>query len=1001
MRRTLAVSLLALLCSTAIYAQAVPGSGAITGIVRDQYGDGIPEVTMLITNPDLGITRTIMTSDDGLFNAPGLVPSSTYTLKVTKKGYEDWTLANFDVSVGENVNFRIPMMKAGAPPAGEPLSALSPVQDTKMSLSALVTFGQLQGLPSSARLVDNLVLLAPAVFESPSTGYLGFRGQLFMNSLLLDGINATNSYSANKPGIAPLLAQNTVSEMQVISAAAPADFGHASGGIVNAVTRSGTDDLHVEAYDYYIAPSLVAPDPFGNNFKPTGDRQQAGLSLGAPIVPERFFVFGNFEMINWNSQALNRIINPLITDPTGSTIPAANCTATAAQCTSAINFIKSQMNVVVPRSLKSTTGFLKFDFRPSDKNSFSLEGDIVHKHAPNGMETEQVSANGGLLGSNATYTSSTLFGKIGWTSVINENTTNEFHGAYYKDSINAYTDFSLTPSTGPVGINVAGALIGSNPLYPVNLTQERISGVDAYTQVIGSHTIKIGGDITENQDRVDQLDSRYGSYDYTSLTAFAEDFSGNVKQQKNYALFTQTFGNSVSRVRTMLIQAFAHDTWKATPRLLVNYGIRWEKTRIPKPTQPNPNIYQSGFIPTPNASFSPRVGAAYMLDNRTVVRIGLGSYYEPFAGQLVRDLTVNNGVYQTNYTINANQVNAPVFPKALASTLSLATSLQNSFVAAARFRDPYTMQGTVAIERRLNRLMALALSFNDIQGQRLWTTTDVNIDGAVVTAETYTVDNASGTSAGSYAANVFSTNFGRNWIVGNEGDSSYFGATAQLRTALSHGLSVQTSYTWSRSSDDVSGRPPVVSIVPSNSTMGNYWYDQGPSAFDQRNRLVLNWTWQPRVTKGNSIPERFFLNGWQLSGIATAASTLHQSALVEVMGQQFSGVTMAFPSTLDGSGGWSRVPFEAPNTLPIGNQYSVDARISRELPFTSRLKGTLMVEAYNALNHKNYTSVEPVAFTSVSGVLKPVAGLGTPNADYGYPYGTNARRIQVALKFVF
>ena len=112
MRRTLAVSLLALLCSTAIYAQAVAGSGAITGIVRDQYGDGIPEVTLVITNPSLGITRTIMTSDEGLFNAPGLVPSSTYALKVTKKGYEDWTLANFDVSVGENVNFRIPLMKA-------------------------------------------------------------------------------------------------------------------------------------------------------------------------------------------------------------------------------------------------------------------------------------------------------------------------------------------------------------------------------------------------------------------------------------------------------------------------------------------------------------------------------------------------------------------------------------------------------------------------------------------------------------------------------------------------------------------------------------------------------------------------------------------------------------------------------------------------------------------------------------------------------------------------
>ena len=130
MRRTLAVSLLALLCSTAIYAQAVAGFGAITGIVRDQYGDGIPEVTLVITNPSLGITRSIMTSDEGLFNAPGLVPSSTYALKVTKKGYEDWTLANFDVSVGETVNFRIPLVKAGSPPAGEPLSALAPVQAT-------------------------------------------------------------------------------------------------------------------------------------------------------------------------------------------------------------------------------------------------------------------------------------------------------------------------------------------------------------------------------------------------------------------------------------------------------------------------------------------------------------------------------------------------------------------------------------------------------------------------------------------------------------------------------------------------------------------------------------------------------------------------------------------------------------------------------------------------------------------------------------------------------
>jgi hypothetical protein len=983
-----------------MYAQAVAGAGSITGIVRDQYGDGIPEVTLVITNPSLGINRSIMTSDEGLFNAPGLVPSSTYAIKVTKKGYEDWTLANFDVSVGETVNFRIPLVKAGSPPAGEPLSALAPVQDTKISVSALVTFGQLQGLPSNARLIDNLVLLAPAVYEDPSTGFAGFRGERFMNSFLLDGINITNSYFVDSPGIAPMLAQDTIAEMQVISAAAPAGFGHASGGIVNAVTRSGTDDLHVEAYDYYLAHSLVSPDPFANNTKPPGNRQQAGLDLGVPIAPDRFFVFGNFEMVKSDSQALNRITNPLIADPTGSSIPAANCTATAAQCTAATNFIKSQMNVAVPRSLKSTSGFVKFDFRPSDKTNLTFEGAIVHKHAPNGMETQQVAPNGGLLGSNATYTASDIFGKAGFTVVINENTTNEFHGSWFRDSLNAYTDFSLAPSTGPVAINLAGTPIGSNPLYPANLTQQRISGVDAVTWVVGAHAIKLGGDVAENQDRVDQLYSRYGSYDYTSLTAFADDFTANVKQQKNYALFTQTFGTPVSTVRTMIIQAFAHDTWKATPRLIVDGGVRWEKTRIPKPTQPNPINFQSGFIPSPNVDFSPRIGAAYMLDNRTVVRLGLGTYFEPFPGQLIRDLSVGGGVYQTNYTLIPSQINSPVFPKALAATSSVSTALQNSLVTAVKFRNPYTEQGTLAIERRLTSFMALAVSYIESRGEKLWTVQDVNIGGAAVTSEAYTIDNASGAAAGSYTTNVFSTNFARNWQVGNEGASRYRGVVAQLRTALSHGLSLQTSYTWSHSTDDIGG-PPVVSLVPSNTFNADYRGDQGPSALDQRNRVTLNWTWQPRVTKGNSIAERFLLNGWQFSGIATAASTLHQTALVDVMGQQFTGVTMASPLSLNGSGGWSRVPFDAVNSLPIGNQYNVDARVTRELPFTSRLKGILMVEAYNALNHKNYTGVEPIAFTAASGVLKPVAAVGTPNADYGYPYGTNARRIQVAFKLVF
>jgi Carboxypeptidase regulatory-like domain len=999
MRRTLAATLLALVCSTAIYAQAVIGDGTVTGIVRDQYGDGIPEVTLVITNPTLGITRSIMTSDDGLFNAPGLTPSSTYSIKVTKKGYEDWKLANFDVSVGETVNFRIPLVKAGQPPAGEPLSALAPVQDTKISLSALITAEQLQGLPTQARKVDKLVLMAPATYEDPSSGAIGFRGEIFPNSLVVDGLDVTNTFTLGVPGINPMFSQDSLGEIQVISAAAPAEFGHTAGGIINAVTRTGTNEFHVDAYDYYINHSMASADPFAPNFKPSGNHQQAGLNLGAPLGSDRFFFFGNFEMVKADSQAMNRITNPLFTDPTGTFVPAADCTTTAAQCTAAINFIQAQMNKVIARSLKSTSGFVRFDFRPSDRNNFTLEGNIIHKHAPNGMETAQVAPNGGLLGSNATYTTSDIFAKIGWTSVINENTTNEFHGSWYRSSLDANTDFSLAPSTGPVSITIAGTPIGSNPNYPANLTEQRISGVDNVTWVVNSHTIRLGADITVNQDRLDQLYARYGAYDYTSLTNFANDFSANVKATKNYSLFSQTFGTPVSTTKVPNIHAFVHDTWKVNSRAIVDFGVRWEKAIIPKPTSPNPTNFQSGFIPSPNVNFAPRIGAAYMLDNRTVVRIGLGAYFEPFPGQLIRDLFVGGGVYQTNYTIIPQTINSPVFPKPLASTSSVTTSVQNSFVTAAKFRNPYTEQGTVAIERRLTKFMALAVSYVESRGVKLQTADDLNMNGAKTTFETYTINNAAGTSAGSYSTNIFSTNFGRNWQVNNEGTSRYRGVAAQLRTALSHGLSVQTSYTWSHATDDVS-LAPVVSIIPSNTSALNYQGDQGPSNLDQRSRLSMNWNWAPVVTKGNSVAERFFLNGWQFSGIFAGASSMYQTPLVDVIGQQFTGITMAF-ATVNGFGGSQRVPFQAINSLPIGATYNVDARVSRDLPFTPRLKGVLMVEVFNALNHKNYTSVEQIAFTAQSGILRPVSAVGTPNATFGYPYGTDARRIQLALRLMF
>jgi hypothetical protein len=370
-------------------------------------------------------------------------------------------------------------------------------------------------------------------------------------------------------------------------------------------------------------------------------------------------------------------------------------------------------------------------------------------------------------------------------------------------------------------------------------------------------------------------------------------------------------------------------------------------------------------------------------------------------GQLVRDLSAGGGVYQTAFTLIPSQIGAPVFPKALAAVTSVASNLTNAIYAAAKFRNPYTLQGTIAIERRLTRFMALAVSYLESRGNKLWSAADQNLAGATILYQTYTINDTAGNPTGTYGTNLFATNFGQHFEVGNEASSRYKGATAQLRTAPLRGLSLQASYTWSHAYDDVSAPPIIGGEARATTSVKDYAGDWGPSAFDQRNRFVLNWMWKPRVTGSNAPAARLLLNGWQVSGIASAASSMRETALVDVIGQQFSKFTMAFPTSLNGSGGWSRVPFYGVNTLPIGATYNVDARVTKELAFTERLKATLMFEAYNAANRKNDTSVQTMAFTAVGGVLKPVAGLGTPNASYGYPFGTNARRLQVALRLSF
>ena len=358
-----------------------------------------------------------------------------------------------------------------------------------------------------------------------------------------------------------------------------------------------------------------------------------------------------------------------------------------------------------------------------------------------------------------------------------------------------------------------------------------------------------------------------------------------------------------------------------------------------------------------------------------------------------------------------------MFPNILANLGSIPASSVSLQYAADSLRAPYSQQGTLALEHQFTRDIAVTASYIWSRGIAIFTQRDMNL-GAPSAPYTYTIQDVAGNTVGAFSTPLFlkpfpDPRYGKILQVENGGQSWYNALALQMEKRFSHGLTGQINYTWSHAIDDadMQGASNNISSTFNNATFnGNYALDKGTSTLDQRHRLSVNWLWQPKLTTSTSTFATYFVNGWQISGITTLASahpvsTTMNSPSTSANGV-FPGVTLA-NGTLNGSGGWSRVPF-----LPIGNInvdqiYNVDARVSRAIPISDRVKATLAFEAFNAFNTIHNTSVQTAAYSvSVGGILKPVvtngiSHVGDGSASQGFPDGTNARRMQVGLRFLF
>ncbi len=224
--------------------QSAAGLAGITGVVRDPSGASIPNAKVVISKENQGTSRSLETNAVGVFAAPALTPGSGYNVIVTSPGFSDYT-TQVSLQVGQNINLEVTLKVGGATTQVDVSATAELVDDTKMDLSQVIDSRQIQELPINGRRVDNFVPLTPG-YQRRNFGLLTFRGIANGNSFLLDGNDSTERFFMENNGrtrVVSQISQDAVQEFQVVSSDFSAEYGRAgSGGVVNTVTRSGSND---------------------------------------------------------------------------------------------------------------------------------------------------------------------------------------------------------------------------------------------------------------------------------------------------------------------------------------------------------------------------------------------------------------------------------------------------------------------------------------------------------------------------------------------------------------------------------------------------------------------------------------------------------------------------------------------------------------------------------------------------------------------------------------
>ena len=859
-------------------ASAQGTTGSLSGVVTDSTKAALPGATVTVRQSDTGQTRVLVSDSAGRYRAEALAPG-TYDVSVELSGFKAAEYKSIPVAVGQNAELDI-WLEIGQMSEHVVVTGDSTFVKTKdSSITGLIEQTQIRELPLNGRDFSQLTTLQLGVTMSPTSARQVDRGMGTQVSIAgarpnqisyqVDGADV-NTQGNGSPGSAAggLLGVDTVREFQVLVNNYSAEYGRSSGGIVVAVTRSGTNNLKGAAFEFNRDSRFDAKtffDPKDEDIPPL-KRNQFGGQLGGPVAKDRTFFFGSYEGLRQTlgtttiatvpSRAtrartdINQVTRPyllLYPEPNGRERGATADFTVQSVSPTRENYAVGKVDHVISK-VQSLS--VKYSW---DRARVSIDQPIPY------WTTETRTLSESFVGEHKWIVAPTLLNvaKVAWNKAF--EATNNLENRSFDPSL------WFVPGTRFGNISVSGLnALGPDTNTPTFVDLKSVQFIDNLTWSMGSHNVKTGLSVTHYMNDQDSSFDFGGNYAFTSLENFVRNVPGTYEGQAEGS-------TTARRWRQNLVGMYAQDDWSVRRNLTLNLGVRYEFFTTPHELDGRESAlvdlqsrdFKVGGPIFRNPSYknvAPRAGVAWDItgDGRNVIHGGAGMFFEPILGNVYR-------AYGTRTPPFYNIINpsAPSFPHPPTSGTS---SLLRLDLVQYDLESPYRAQYNVTYQRELWGRMAVTAGFIGSRGYNQIRNVEYNQAIPVIQAD--------GTLFFPPGSTRRNPNFGSMRLRITDGKSWYKGLVLGATRRFAAGVSLQASYTLATSVDY--GSQAVGSGDFDNSFQPAYWQipelNKGLSDFDIRHNFVFNSTWQLPFGRSLTGVARGFAYGWQLSNILTVHS---------------------------------------------------------------------------------------------------------------------------------